>query len=167
MDLHHNWSDRKFPKWLMELLTLTVVFMTATIAFCSSIHTAAIPAIAKDLSCSSTVATLGVTTFLLGFGTGPLIFAPLSEIYGRNPVYRSTLLLFVLFNIGCALSPNTAALLVFRFLCGFFGSPTGKLLCMNGCEKFLLTDSNQLWWFFDRLVAIDSSICSSCTVHCS
>ncbi|KAF5661102.1 major facilitator superfamily transporter [Fusarium heterosporum] len=104
--------------------TIIVVMMTATIAFCSSIHTAAIAAIAQDLECSDTVATLGVTTFLLGFGTGPLIFAPLSEIYGRNPVYRSVLLLFVLFNIGCALSPNIGALLVFRFLCGFFGSPT-------------------------------------------
>lgn len=102
--------------------------MTSTIGFCSSIHTAAISAISQDLACSNTVATLGVTTFLLGFGTGPLIFAPLSEIYGRNPVYRSVLFPFVLFNVGCALSPNIATLLVFRFLCGFFGSPTGKLL---------------------------------------
>lgn len=98
--------------------------MTATIAFCSSIHTAAISSIAEDLNCSRTVATLGVSTFLLGFASGPLIFAPLSEVYGRNPVYRTTLALFVLFNLGCALSPNIAALLVFRFLCGFFGSPT-------------------------------------------
>jgi len=99
--------------------------MTATIAFCSSIHTAAISNIAEDLGCSRTIATLGVSTFLLGFASGPLIFAPLSEVYGRNPVYRTTLALFVLFNLGCALSPNIAALLVFRFLCGFFGSPTG------------------------------------------
>lgn len=43
---------------------------------------------------------------------------------GRNTVYRTTLLLFVLFQLGCALSPNIAALLVFRFFSGFFGSPT-------------------------------------------
>ncbi|KAI1066916.1 hypothetical protein LB507_011349 [Fusarium sp. FIESC RH6] len=122
--LDHDENLLNFSPARRWTCTIIVVFMTATIAFCSSIHTAAIPAIAQDLNCSSTVATLGVTTFLLGFGTGPLIFAPLSEIYGRNPVYRSTLLLFVLFNIGCALSPNIAALLVFRFLCGFFGSPT-------------------------------------------
>lgn len=123
--------------------------MTATIAFCSSIYTAAIPAISQDLNCSDIVATLGVTTFLLGFGTGPLIFAPMSETYGRNPVYRTTLLLFVLFNIGCALSPNVAALLVFRLLCGFFGSPTGKLLLMllilltlHGC-RLLMGDMDE------------------------
>lgn len=105
---------------------LLVTVMTATVAFCSSIHTAAIPAVAKDLHCSIIISTLGVSTFLLGFAVGPLIYAPLSEIYGRNPIYRITFLLFVLFNLGCALSPNIAALLVFRFFCGFFGSPTGK-----------------------------------------
>ncbi|KAI4591791.1 hypothetical protein KJ359_012595 [Pestalotiopsis sp. 9143b] len=104
--------------------TILVATMTASIAFCSSIHTAAISSVQQSFACSRTVSTLGVTTFLLGFGSGPLIFAPLSEVFGRNPVYRVTLFLFVLFNLGCALSPNIAALLVFRFLCGFFGSPT-------------------------------------------
>jgi multidrug resistance protein len=125
MDLHHHWSVQQFSvHGPIKLLIFTVVLMTSTIGFCSSIHTAAISAISKDLGCSTTVATLGVTTFLIGFGTGPLIFAPLSEIYGRNPVYRCVLCLFVLFNVGCALSPNIAALLVFRFFSGFFGSPT-------------------------------------------
>ena len=105
--------------------TIIVVMMTATIAFCSSIHTAAITSVALHFNCSRTVSTLGVTTFLLGFASGPLIFAPMSEVLGRNLIYRITLLLFVVFNLGCALAPNIAALLLFRFLCGFFGSPTG------------------------------------------
>lgn len=109
-------------------LRRSVVTMTAIVGFCSSIHTAAISAVAEDLECSIAVSTLGVSTFLLGFAIGPLIYAPLSEIYGRNPVYRATFFLFVVFNIGCALSPNIAALLIFRFLCGFFGSPTGESL---------------------------------------
>ncbi|KAI0121341.1 major facilitator superfamily domain-containing protein [Xylariales sp. AK1849] len=114
-----NFSARR--RWAC---TIIVTIMTATIAFCSSIHTAAIKNVQESFDCSLTVSTLGVTTFLLGFGSGPLIFTPLSEVFGRNPVYRVTLFLFVLFNLGCALSPNIAALLVFRFLCGFFGSPT-------------------------------------------
>jgi multidrug resistance protein len=122
--LDHDENPLNFSSARRWTCTIIVVLMTSTIGFCSSIHTAAISAISKDLGCSTTVATLGVTTFLIGFGTGPLIFAPLSEIYGRNPVYRCVLCLFVLFNVGCALSPNIAALLVFRFFSGFFGSPT-------------------------------------------
>ncbi|KAF4162745.1 hypothetical protein CNMCM6936_001664 [Aspergillus lentulus] len=101
-----------------------LVLMTATIAFCSSIYTAAIPSISHAYGCSSTVATLGITTFLLGFASGPLLFAPLSEVWGRNTIFRLVLGLFVLFQIGCALAPNVASMIVFRFFSGFFGSPT-------------------------------------------
>ncbi|KAF7590285.1 hypothetical protein BBP40_003022 [Aspergillus hancockii] len=122
LDGHENpkqWSSGK--KWSC---TVIVVMMTATIAFCSSIYTAGTSLIIDYYRCSRTVATLGVTTFLLGFALGPLIFAPLSEVCGRNQIFRITLGLFVLFQIGCALAPNIAALIIFRFFSGFFGSPT-------------------------------------------
>lgn len=115
-----NWPARK--KWSA---TVVIVFMTANITFCSSIHTAAIPGVARTFQCSPTIATLGVTTFLIGFASGPMLFAPLSEALGRNPVFRITMFLFFCFNIGCALSPNLPSLLILRFLCGFFGSPVG------------------------------------------
>ncbi|KAF2232331.1 MFS general substrate transporter [Viridothelium virens] len=114
-----NWSPRK--KWPP---TLVVVLMTTQIGFCASMHTAAIDDVAVYFNCSNTVSTLGVTTFFIGFATGPLIFAPLSEVLGRNPVYNVTLFAFLVFNLGCALAPNVAALLMFRFLAAFFGSPT-------------------------------------------
>ncbi|KAF2111074.1 major facilitator superfamily domain-containing protein [Lophiotrema nucula] len=98
--------------------------MTACITFDSSIHVTAIKGVSASFSCSKTVATLGLTTFLIGFATGPLLFAPLSEVFGRTIIFRVTLGLFVVFNVGCALAPNVESLLVFRFLCGFFGSPT-------------------------------------------
>lgn len=63
------------------ICTGILVLMTATIAFCSSIYTAAIPSISHAYGCSSTVATLGITTFPLGFASGPLLFAPLSEVW--------------------------------------------------------------------------------------
>lgn len=54
-----------------------------------------------------------------------MLFAPLSEIpqVGRNPVYITTLLIFVLLQIPTALATNFGMLLAFRFLTGFFGSP--------------------------------------------
>lgn len=115
-----NWPATR--KWSA---TIVIVLMTATITFSSSIHASAIGGVSKEFGCSRTVATLGVTTFLLGFATGPLLFAPLSEVWGRSLVFRITLGLFFCFNLGCALAPNVVALLVLRFLCGFFGSPTG------------------------------------------
>lgn len=56
---------------------------------------------------------------------GPMVLAPLSEIpaIGRNPVYISTLALFVLFQVPTALATSFSMLLVFRFVTGVLGSP--------------------------------------------
>ena len=59
------------------------------------------------------------------YGTGPLLFSPLSElpVIGRNPVYIVTMFLFVIISIPTAVPHNYAGLMVLRFLQGFFGSP--------------------------------------------
>lgn len=66
--------------------------------------------------------TLPTALFVLGFGLGPLYLAPLSELYGRRVVYLSCFAMFTVFNICCAVSPNIAALTVFRLLAGMAGS---------------------------------------------
>ncbi|KAK9579355.1 hypothetical protein V6Z93_009517 [Aspergillus fumigatus] len=124
IQLEEQENPRRWPAGKKWICTGILVLMTATIAFCSSIYTAAIPSISHAYGCSSTVATLGITTFPLGFASGPLLFAPLSEVWGRNTIFRVVLGLFVLFQIGCALAPNVASMIVFRFFSGFFGSPT-------------------------------------------
>lgn len=44
-------------------------------------------------------------------------------VIGRNPVYISTLAVFVAFQIPTAKASNFGMLLAFRFITGFFGSP--------------------------------------------
>ncbi|CAG8959764.1 hypothetical protein HYFRA_00001671 [Hymenoscyphus fraxineus] len=112
-----NWPAGK--KWSS---TIILVLMVANIAFCSSIHAATVEGVETTFKCSKIVAKLGITTFLIGLAAGTLLFAPISEVWGRLLVFRFTLGLFVCFNAGCALAPNIQALLIFRFLSGFFGS---------------------------------------------
>jgi DHA1 family multidrug resistance protein-like MFS transporter len=73
----------------------------------------------------ATPAAIGLAIYVVGYGIGPLLFAPLSEIasIGRNWVYVPTFFLFVILSIPTAFVENYAGLLVLRFLTGFFGSP--------------------------------------------
>ncbi|KAG0123797.1 hypothetical protein HOY82DRAFT_472876, partial [Tuber indicum] len=57
-------------------------------------------------------------SYVFGWATGPLIFSPASEVFERNSVYRPTWALFVLFNLGCALSNNITSLLICRLFAG-------------------------------------------------
>ncbi|KAK9319472.1 major facilitator superfamily domain-containing protein [Lipomyces orientalis] len=73
-------------------------------------------------STSVDLASFVVSVYLLGYAFGPLIIAPLNELYGRLPVYHITTILFIVFNVSCARSINLSMLIVFRFLAGVAGS---------------------------------------------
>lgn len=84
------------------------------------------PAAAKlvvDFSITnSTIASLTVSIYLLGFALGPLVIAPLSELYGRLWIYHICNVVFLAFTIGCATSKNLASFLTCRFLAGCAGA---------------------------------------------
>ncbi|KAH0005840.1 hypothetical protein KCU78_g12650, partial [Aureobasidium melanogenum] len=91
----------------------------------STIYTRGEQDVIEQFQVIQTVATLGLTLFVLGYAIGLMFLAPLAEALtiGRNPVYLTTLLIFVLFKFAVVYNPNIATLLAFRFLTGFIGSP--------------------------------------------
>jgi DHA1 family multidrug resistance protein-like MFS transporter len=68
---------------------------------------------------------LVLSMYVLGYGTGPLFFSPLSEIpvLGRSFPYVVSYSLFLILSIPAALVNNYPGLVVLRFLQGFFGGP--------------------------------------------
>ena len=91
----------------------------------SSIYTSSEPYIEEIFGVGPEVGALGLALYVLAYGTGPLVFSPLSEIpsVGRNPPYMVTMALFVILSVPAALVNDVPGLLVLRFLQGFFGSP--------------------------------------------
>jgi MFS transporter, DHA1 family, multidrug resistance protein len=91
----------------------------------SSIYSPAQPYVEAQFNVSHAEGALGLALYVLGYGTGSLIFSPLSEIpaVGRNPPYAFAGILFVILSIPASLVNNYAGLMVLRFLIGFMGSP--------------------------------------------
>ncbi|KAJ5178730.1 major facilitator superfamily domain-containing protein [Penicillium capsulatum] len=79
---------------------------------------------------SEVVGSLATGLFLIGFGCGSLLSGPFSETFGRNAVYLTTMLLYLIFIMASGLAPNLQGHLVFRFLAGFFAST--PLSCAGG-----------------------------------
>ncbi|CAK7205591.1 Synaptic vesicle transporter SVOP [Sporothrix eucalyptigena] len=114
-----NWS--KAMKWYCTLVVSLTCFV---VAFASSVITADIEGVMETFDVSEEVVLLSISLFVVGFGVGPLVFAPLSEVYGRRVVYGSTLLIAVIFIIPCAVSKNIGTLLVCRLIDGIaFSAP--------------------------------------------
>jgi DHA1 family multidrug resistance protein-like MFS transporter len=72
-----------------------------------------------------TAAALGLALYVLGYGIGPMLFSPLSEmpLIGRNPPYIATFAIYVILTVPGALTNSFGGLIAVRFLLGFFGSP--------------------------------------------
>lgn len=75
-----------------------------------------------DLHVSQIVAVLGLSLFVGGLGIGPMFLGPLSEFFGRRPIYLGSFTIFTIFLIPCALAPHISVILLFRFLGGMAGS---------------------------------------------
>lgn len=74
-----NWPFRK-----KVITTILYGFTTCWITFASAIYSPDVQQIAHDFDVSIEVATTGISMVVFGFGLGPLIWAPLSEVYGRK-----------------------------------------------------------------------------------
>lgn len=90
---------------------------------------------------STIVATLAVTIPSLGASLGPLVFAPLSEVTGRVPIYWASSTLYLCCTVGCARSTSAAMFLVFRFLCG--ACAASFMTCGGGTIADLLPKENR------------------------
>ncbi|KAF4571119.1 hypothetical protein EYR36_001610 [Pleurotus pulmonarius] len=112
-----NWS--KGYRWYLTTLFAGSVL---AVAFGSSVITGDFKDIEEEFQISEVVAALTVSLMVVGFGLGPLVFGPLSELFGRRPLWIAPMLLYVIFNIPVALAKNLGTLLVSRFLCGLFAS---------------------------------------------
>ncbi|KAF0315009.1 major facilitator superfamily transporter [Colletotrichum asianum] len=112
-----GWSKPK--KWF---ITMMVSLTTLAVALLSSAYTGGIREIIEEFGISQIVATLGVSLFVLGFAIGPLMWAPLSELFGRQYLFFGTYMVLTAFNAGCAGADSARTLIILRFFAGAFGS---------------------------------------------
>ncbi|OBT92468.2 hypothetical protein VE01_09558 [Pseudogymnoascus verrucosus] len=115
-----NWS---FPKKLSVALLINLY--TFVVYGGSSIYVASMGGVMETFNVSYTAASLGLAIYVLGYGLGPLLFSPLSEIpsVGRNLPYIVTFGIFVILCAPTATVDNFGGLIALRFLQGYFGSP--------------------------------------------
>ncbi|KAF2024681.1 MFS general substrate transporter [Setomelanomma holmii] len=112
-----NWSFWK--KWGMVMLVSAITFLTP---LASSMFAPGVPEVMREFnSTNDMLEGFMVSVYVLGFAFGPLIIAPLSEMYGRLPLYHTCNFFFIIFTIAAAVAQSMSQFVVFRFFMGCFG----------------------------------------------
>ena len=143
----HNWSLRK--KWIATAIVGSTGFL---VGWSSAIDSSIIEQARKEFGVSDVVESLSTGLYLVALGIGALFSAPFSETVGRNPVYITTLLLFMVFVMASGLAPNIGAQLTFRFLAG-----------LSGCAPFTTFGASvsDIWLPGDRTFVFPICTCLS------
>jgi hypothetical protein len=113
----HNWSW-----WKRVWATLVVGLIAIAGTAASSIDAAVLPQYAAYWGVSEVAGTLATAMYLFGFAVGSQFAGPFSETLGRNLVYIVTMLVYMLFLMGCGLAPTFWGHIVLRFCAGVFAS---------------------------------------------
>lgn len=91
-------------------------------SFSSAVFAPGTSSASKAFGVSSEVGTLGTTLYVLGFASGPMIWAPSSELIGRKWPLTVGMLGGAVFTIACAVAKDVQTLIICRFFAGMCGA---------------------------------------------
>jgi DHA1 family multidrug resistance protein-like MFS transporter len=111
-----NWPSSK---------KLLICFVAALAAFSISLGSAMFSEggqqVQEEYHVGDTVSTLGTSLFVFGFASGPVIWGPLSELFGRRMVMIPSCLGYALFTFAVASAQDIQTIMICRFFAGFIG----------------------------------------------
>ncbi|XBW38331.1 hypothetical protein QEN19_003920 [Hanseniaspora menglaensis] len=113
----HKWS---FKKKLLTVSALCINILGVTMG--SSNFAACIQQIDEEFGVIEVVGILGITLYVLGFALGPVVYGPLSELYGRRNLLLISSFGFTLFQFAVATGQNLQTILICRFFAGCVGA---------------------------------------------
>lgn len=105
-------------------------------SFESAVFAVIVPAVTKEFGFGSEVGALGTTLYVLGFSTGPILWAPSSELFGRRWPLVLGFFGFSIFTIACATAKDTQTLMLGRFFAGLFAASPVTLVPASLSDLF-------------------------------
>ncbi len=103
-------------------LTLLLAMLTALGPLSMDMYLPSLPDIAHVLAAPTARVQLTVSSYLIGFAVGQVIYGPLSDRHGRRPVLLVALGVYVTSTLVCAATQSVDPLIGARFLQGIGGS---------------------------------------------
>lgn len=114
-----NWPTLR--KWIM---VASIIPIDLSVSWGASGFSPVAGDFERDLGVTSHIAILGLSMYILGLAFGPMTLAPLSEYFGRRPVYIVSYGLFLLLLLGTSYVESLGPFLALRLFSGYFASTT-------------------------------------------
>jgi DHA1 family bicyclomycin/chloramphenicol resistance-like MFS transporter len=97
-------------------LTLLLSLLTALGPLSMDMYLPSLPAIGEALGAPIAQVQLTISSYLIGFAVGQMIYGPISDRYGRRPIILIALVVNCIAAVICALTQSIGALTAARFV---------------------------------------------------
>ncbi|MCJ1330237.1 hypothetical protein MMC10_006920 [Thelotrema lepadinum] len=123
-------NPQNTPEWKKWMYAVILGLMTLSVTFASSVFSTATQVTAIEFGVSNETMTLGTALFIVGFAVGPMLYGPMSELWGRRTPLFVGHFIFVICQIPVGVAQNVETIMLFRFLGGVAAS--GPLAITSG-----------------------------------
>ena len=130
----------KQKKWTIRLLLLAAI---AAGTMASDMYVPSLPSIANKLQVSAIAVKWTLSVYLFGFASLQLVYGPLSDGFGRKPIFLLGFAIGILGSFLCAIATNISLLLVGRLIQGM-GVGAGATLGRSIVQDLYQGDSEKL-----------------------
>ena len=104
-------SAKRSHEWLiLAILSLLMAFASIS----TDLYLPALPAMAQSLHAEHGAVEFTISSYLIGFSLGQLVWGTVSDRFGRRLPVAIGLVLFIIGSAGCALSSTIGALITWR-----------------------------------------------------
>jgi DHA1 family bicyclomycin/chloramphenicol resistance-like MFS transporter len=103
-------------------LTALLAALTAVGPLSTDMYLPSLPDIARDLNASTSQVQLTISSYLIGFACGQILYGPVSDRHGRKPVLLAAVALFCAASIVCMLATSVEMLILARIAQALGGS---------------------------------------------
>ncbi len=97
-------------------LTLLLAGLSAVGPLTTDMYLPSLPDIARLLDATTAQGQLTISSYLIGFAVGQIVYGPLSDRHGRKPVLLGAVALYGVASLACALSNSIGMLIAARFV---------------------------------------------------
>ncbi|KAF9886615.1 hypothetical protein FE257_011255 [Aspergillus nanangensis] len=145
----YNW-----PGWKKLANLVLVAFHACMGTFAAAGIIPAYSTIAEDFGVTIQKASYLTSLQIAILGGAPLFWKPLSNRYGRRPIFLLSLICSLVCNIGCAKSPDYASTAACRALQAFFISPASSIGSAVVMETYFKKDRARYMGVWTLLVTL-------------
>lgn len=121
-----------------KLIFILLCLQQAAISFNVAALSAVIPTISKDLAISDLLAAKIIPYYMIPYGVGALLYAPLAKTISTKSIMAGTMFLFALANFLCGMAHSIDHILFLRIIMGIVSAgvvPLGLILIGQTFEK--------------------------------